>query len=135
MGGTQSSSTYYPISSSTEDFQGWKPDNLPWAPDTQKGFESLKYDDELFKSMYNRPPKPDEDVKGLGKAGIVLNSVFGMSAPPSKMNQRECELIGRSAQIMRDQDASIGFALSMTMARFAQTNPQCVKCWKNMGLK
>lgn len=122
-------------SESREDFKGWEPQNFQWAPDNKKGFAGVQYDGELFKSIYGREPKPEEDVKGLGKAGIVINAVFGLSTPPTSMTQKDCDLVGKSYQILGESDKSIGFALSMTLARIAQLNPQCVNCWKNSGLK
>lgn len=118
----------------SEYFRGWKPDNFQWFPNNQKAFESVQYDEDFFRSMYNRAPKPEEDVEGLSKAGVVLNFVFGLSTPPSNMTPRECELIRESSQILRESNKSIGFGLSMTLSRIAQANPQCVKCWKSRSV-
>lgn len=141
MGVTQSSSDLTSTHSTTDptttqtdehdDFKNWKPQNFQWAPDNTKWFESLRYDDDLFETMYNRAPKPGEDVKGLGKAGVVLNGVFGLSDPPSNMTTRECDLIGKSVQIMKERDNNVDIALSITLAGIARVNPQCVNCWKN----
>ncbi|VBB18592.1 hypothetical protein YASMINEVIRUS_1055 [Yasminevirus sp. GU-2018] len=112
-------------------FGDWKPANLPWSPGTVESYEKLSFDEKMFKDLYGRDPKQEENVEGLVKAGVVLNCVFGLSPPPKNMTPEECKLIVGSANILMEKDKSIGFGIGMAVNQIRMANPHCKDdCWK-----
>lgn len=122
-------------SDSNDYFKNWEPQNYQWQPNTKQAFKNMKYDNDTFKQIFEREPSKDEDVVGLSKAGVVVNCVFGLSPPPTRMNRNECELIMKAMMIMGEKDKSIGFGLSMTAGAIASVNPQCTNYWNSMNKK
>lgn len=64
----------------------------------------------------------DKEIADLNKAAFILNIVFGLGPVPQKLTIYEFNLITTAADLMRQEDPSIGFGITLALVQIMQHN-------------
>lgn len=102
-----------------------------WTPSALSVFKTVNFNDrEMFRQMFNRLPRENENISELNQAGAVINMVFGLVDPPTELSEHECKRLLEAATAMTESDKSLSSAIGFTMLQIGSFNPQCTESWR-----